>query len=295
MDWGDLHYFLALARHGTLSATARELAVEHTTIARRVSSLETTLGVRLFDRLPRGWRLTREGRDLVEPAASIERDVEAFALRARGAATALSVRVSAPPVMVTHFLAARVAAFARRAPHVALDLISDRRGVDLLRGEADVALRIGPVEVSPGLIVRDLGKVGYGLYGTRAHVRRKPVDQVFCGFDASMAGAAQKQWLDAFAGRRPVVLRSNDLLALFEAARAGVGIALLPHFLVGARTELERLPVDGENFERSLSLIVHPDLRRARHVQLVVQFLGEVTREARSILLHPRAVAARAR
>jgi DNA-binding transcriptional LysR family regulator len=288
MEWGDVRYFLTLARGGSLSAAARELSVEHTTIARRVSALEASLGVRLFDRLPRGWRLTSEGRELVDAAENIERDANAFELRSRGTVAALvPVRVSAPPALVTHFFVPRLGAFTQREPSTALELIADRRGVNLHRGEADVALRIGPPDVSPGMIVRTLGTIGYGLYGVREMVRRKAPEQVFCGMDASMAGVAAKEWLDAFAATRRVVFRSNEMLALHRAACAGVGIALLPHFLVHPKDPLEQLPVERLAFERPLSLILHPDLRRARRVRAVVQFLTEAVRTGQRLLASP--------
>jgi DNA-binding transcriptional LysR family regulator len=197
MEWGDVRYFLVLARSGSLSAAARELSVEHTTIARRVAGLEASLGVRLFDRLSRGWRLTSEGRELVGAAETLEREANAFELRSRGTTAALvPVRVSAPPVLVTHLFMPHLSAFTQREPSIALELVADRRGAKLHRGEADIAVRIGPADVSPGMIVRALGVVGFGLYGTRQIVRRKASEQVFCGFDESMAGVAVKEWLD---------------------------------------------------------------------------------------------------
>jgi DNA-binding transcriptional LysR family regulator len=148
-------------------------------------------------------------------------------------------------------------------------------------------VRIGPTEASPTVIVRALGVVGFGLYGVREMARRKAADQVFCGLDASMEGVAVKEWLDAFAASRRVVFRSNDLFALHRAACAGVGIALLPHFLVEAEDRLERLPVEGVVFERQLSLILHQDVRRARRVRAVVQFLAEAVRSEQKLLKGP--------
>lgn len=72
MQWDDVRYFLALAREGSLSAGARALGVEHSTISRRVGQLEAALGLRLFDRLPRGWQLTQEGESLLPQALALE-------------------------------------------------------------------------------------------------------------------------------------------------------------------------------------------------------------------------------
>ena len=72
LDWDDIRYFVELARQGKLSATARVLGVEHSTVARRIGMLETRVGVRLFDRLPKHWVLTAEGEELLAQARRVE-------------------------------------------------------------------------------------------------------------------------------------------------------------------------------------------------------------------------------
>ena len=109
MSWDDIRYFLAVMRGGSLSAAARALQVQHSTVARRIDALESALGIRLFDRLPRGWPPTDEGLHLAEHAARIETDAHAFARAAQGAAALDGVvRVSASPVFASHFLAPRL-------------------------------------------------------------------------------------------------------------------------------------------------------------------------------------------
>jgi DNA-binding transcriptional LysR family regulator len=292
LHWDDVRYFLVLARTGSLSAAARQLRVEHSTVARRVAALEQVLGVRLFDRLPRGWLLTPGGKDLVESAQKLEAGAQALERVARGTeGSARKVRLSAPPAVVTHFLIPHLRPLA--AQHaIDLELSSQPGGVNLVRGEAEIALRIGPSEVPPGIIVRGLGAIGYGLYATAAHAARPAGERVFVGFDDAMRGTAQKQWLDDHAGARRCVLRSNDLLALYLAAKQGWGIALLPHFVVTAQDRLVRLAPDEPALERPFSLLVHPDVRRARHVKTVIDFLIRLARTHEALL---RAPAPRAR
>lgn len=79
LQWDDVRHFLALARLGSLSAAARQLAVEHSTVARRVDALEKSLAVRLFDRLAKGWALTAEGEALLARAARMDDEAQAFA------------------------------------------------------------------------------------------------------------------------------------------------------------------------------------------------------------------------
>lgn len=282
MNRDHVRYFVELARTGTLLGAAKALAVEHTTVSRRVSALEESLGVRLFDRLPRGWRLTEEGRGLLAHAEALEGEAAAFMRRATSLAGVVgTVRISAAPVLVTHFLVPHLPALAALHPHLDIEASADRHNVNLLRGETDLALRIGAVDAPPGLIVRPLGQVGYGLYGTAKMAGRAEPDRVFLGFDSSMRDTAQKHWLDDRARGQRMVFRTNDLLALYQAARAGMGIALVPHLMVDQRDGLVRI---GDGFERPLSLLVHPDLRRAPRVAATVRFVVQLARtEARTL------------
>ncbi len=104
MNWDDLRYFVALARAGTLSAAARNLKAEHTTVARRVAALETSLGTKLLERATKGYRLTAQGEEFAALAYRIEGEVlgiERLAA-ARDAAVTGTVRVSAPPAIASY-------------------------------------------------------------------------------------------------------------------------------------------------------------------------------------------------
>lgn len=291
MDWQDVRYFLLLAQSGSLTGAARALGVEHTTIARRVAALEAALDVRLFDRLPRGWRLTEEGRELVPFAESLAHSATSFERRALSASSLTgTVRVSAPPVFATHFLVQQLPALAKKHPEICVELSADRREVDLLRGDVEVALRIGAVEVPPGLIVRQVGRVGYGLYGIPSMLADGGDDRAFVGFDDTMRGTAQKAWLEARSVGERVTFRSNDLFAHYQAARAGLGIALLPHFMLEPGDGLLPFTLGTAPFERDLSLIVHPDVRRSARVTAVTRYLRQVIQSSAKRLTTPRAL-----
>src|SRR5215469_1173529 len=112
LDWEDVRYFVALARHRTLSATARALRVNHATVARRIASLETLLGHPIFDRRPSGYALTAEGKALVKHANAMDK-AALFILRGLDIGTELSglVRLAAGRVLAERFLIDRLRAF----------------------------------------------------------------------------------------------------------------------------------------------------------------------------------------
>ncbi len=163
-DWDDLRFFLALCEAGTLSGAARATRVEHTTVARRIDALETALGARLFDRFPKGWALTAAGTALVPHARKLEDDMHALRNVARGAAEVAGVvRVSAPPALTACLLAPRLRTPLSRLPGVEIDLRAEARTTDLMRRQADIALRFAR-PTSPGLVTKLLAHVDYALY-----------------------------------------------------------------------------------------------------------------------------------
>lgn len=276
MQWDDVRYFLALARQGSLSATARFLAIEHSTVARRVSSLEQALELKLFDRLPRGWTLTPEGQALYERARLLEEDMQALQRTARGqSALAGRVRVSAPPLLLNYFVLPHLDEFHTMYPQVELELIGERRGADLGRGEADIALRMSEPR-EPDLVARKLGHIGYGLYGTQACCTRPESERAFIGFDDSMPELPQKLWLDSHVGTRRYALRANDMVAMCQAAGQGWGIALLPRFLAAKDHRLQWMDAAMPPPSLPVYLVMHADVRRAPRVRSTADYLIEI-------------------
>lgn len=285
LAWDDVRYFLAVAREGSLSGAARALRVEHSTVARRVAGLEACVGVRLFDRLSRRWALTREGDALLVHAQRLEHEALAFS-RAALATTALQgrVRVSAPPTFAAHFLLPRLVNCAQAWPGIELDLVSEVRLSNLHRREADLAVRfMRPDE--PGLSTRKLGELGFRLYAAPAWLQRPEADWCFLGYGQPLDEVPHQRLLAAIAGTRPFVLRSNDLAALHQACIAGLGLAMLPRFLVRAGEGLVEVPGAQRPALREIWSVVHPDVRRSPRVRLMADLIAQTVRDHATALV----------
>lgn len=285
LAWDDVRYFLAVARDGSLSGAARALKVEHSTVARRVSSLETSLGVRLFDRLARNWTLTSEGGLLVESAERLEQQALAFG-RAAMATTKLNgtVRISAPPTFASQFLVPRLAGVAHRWNGVELDLVGEFRTANLHRREADLSLRfMRPGE--PGLAARKLGELSFRLYAAPLWQTREQADWNFLGYGDPLGEVPHQQVLANVAGDRPFVLRSNDLAAVHRACRAGLGLAMLPSFLARSDNALVEIPGADRPVVREIWCVVHPDVRRSPRVRRMADLVAELIQDAPDELL----------
>ena len=274
LAWGDLKVFLALVRARSLMGAARQLGVEHSTVSRRIGGLEAALGLRLFDRLPRGWRPTSEGERLVEQAEAVEREITALTRMAAGIDPLRGeVRITAPPVLLALMVVPELASLKASYPHLTPILVGTRRVSDLDRAEADIALRLGDVS-DPNLVSRRIGSVGYGLYGRPEHVARPASDRVYLAFDDSLSDLPQADWLESRARGASIVVRSNDMTVLMEAARSGLGLAMLPHFAARSAPELipagPSLPAE----TRPLHLVMQSDVRHAPRVRLVADHLA---------------------
>lgn len=289
LDWSGLRDFLELRRAGSLSAAARRLGVDRNTVARRVAALEATLGLLLFERGPQGWTPTAAGEELAGLAGRVEEDVLAVARHAdaRDRAVQGTVRLTTAMHLAAWLLAPALPALRARHPGVLLEIAADQRTFDLTRREADLALRMGRPR-DAGLVARRLSPVAYGFYAGRGYPRggRDEVDLAaddFLGFDDSLASAPQERWLSRLAPDRRVVFRCNSTAALAAAARAGLGVAVLPRYLADAEPGLVRLR-GPEPVPHELWLLVHGDLRRAPRVRAVIEWVDDLVARARPAL-----------
>ena len=263
IDWQDVHYFVALARHGTLSATARALRVNHATVARRIASLEALLGHAIFDRRAIGYALTAEGKTLIKHANAMD-EAALSILRRLDAGTELSgrVRLAAGRVLAERFLIDRLRAFHERYPAIDLEVIGGSRVVSLAKRDADIALRYGSPKDSE-LVARRIARLTFGLYTSPAYHDKLKAGQspAFIGFDENSEFIAEAKWLKQQFGDRRFSFRTSSQTTQAAAARAGYGIALLPKYVVETHepglvevTAGEHLP------ERDVWLIIRRDL-----------------------------------
>ncbi|WP_034301637.1 LysR family transcriptional regulator [Herbaspirillum sp. RV1423] len=284
LSWDDVRYFLSLARGGSLSAAARELAVEHSTVARRIGALEGAIKLRLFDRLPRGWQLTDEGKTLLDAAERIELEAHAFGRAVQGM-TAMqgTVRLSAPPALSSRFLMPLMAQRYKQWEGIQLDVVGEIRAANLHRRDADLALRLSRPE-DPGLMARRLGSAGYGLYGNARWKRVARNKRQFIGYGEALQGGPHQAWLAQYTDGAAYVLTANDFTILHQACRSGLGLTILPHFVARNDAELEQFDTGQPPWLRDMWLTVHPDLRRSPRVQRIADLLAEIVQEQQAFL-----------
>ena len=273
-DWDNMRYFAIFARERSLSAAARQLKVDHATIARRIAALEVSLNLKLVDRRPRSYVLTVDGERIAALGSRMENEACAVSRAAKAGQQAIAgeIAISAPPAMATALIAPRLAQLRQQYPGIHIRLIGETRMASLHR-EADLAIRLSrPTEAE--LVTRKIGVVAFSLYASPAYLDLHSSENFeFIAYDDSMEDSAQQRWLRKNAGTRPIVLRTNNLETQKAAARASMGIAALPYFLGDKDDGLQRLESDEEELTRDVWLAVHGDLRNTPAVRATMDFL----------------------
>ncbi|WP_432722611.1 LysR family transcriptional regulator [Jeongeupia wiesaeckerbachi] len=281
LDWNDLKFFLAVARGGGLTPAAQALGTSASTVSRHVDALEARLGVRLFMRQQRGYLLTDEGSALFGQVAEVERATQAVERnrgRLDGGEVSGLIKIATSETLGNHLLAPNLAGFAASHPRAQVELLVSRHLADLNRREADLALRMmEPDSAIAGTdyIAHPLGKVRFGLYATAALLAAHPDWRTmpYVTWDESWGHYSMGSWLIAQLGGRDPVLRTNNLQAQYAAARAGLGLVLLPRFHGDADPLLQAIADAPAPAGRDLWVVYHRDLKASRRVQAMRRYI----------------------
>jgi DNA-binding transcriptional LysR family regulator len=288
LEWNDLRYFLAVYRARTLAGAARTLGVEHTTVGRRLATMERALGATLFVRTPGGLLPTESAGQILPLAEQAERAVQGIERVALGEDSRPegTVRVTTSETFAT-FLGRRLGELHAKHPGVTVEVLVGNANLDLTRGEADIAIRIAPT-TQPDLVCRKLAVAGWSAYASQSYVAAhgipSPITNLsqhnVIAFNDSLSKVPGALWLEAHGRAANVVLRSGSIPAAWNAALGGLGIAIVPCFLAEREDTIVRLTPELLG-TRDIFLVVHPDLTRVARVRVVMDFLVDrFTRDA---------------
>jgi DNA-binding transcriptional LysR family regulator len=293
IDWDDLRVFLAAARTGRLSAAARKLALDHTTVSRRIAELEDALGARLVDRSPAGITLTRQGADLLAHAERIEAELLVVSQNLGGQATRLSgtVRLATPEAFGSWLVAANMDMFRAKHPEIELELIPESRTISLSKREADIVVSLQRPPRGR-VFFRKLADYRLGLYASESYLaaRGRPGSMEdlrghdFVWYIDDLIQIPEFRYLDQVVSDAKVVFRSSSIIAQQNAVAAGLGMGLLHHFAARGDQRLVRIFPD-VNVNRTYWSILHADYKQIPRVRAVLAFLEELVKANRQYLL----------
>lgn len=293
MQWDDARIFLAIARAGSLSGASAALGLGVATVSRRLDRLEAALAMPLFSRHHSGYRLTADGQALLAPAEALEHAAQALGDAAQTQAqVAGMVRLATAENLANPLIVPSLGPLFARHPGLRVQLVSGVQTLNLHRRDADLAVRMTQPEAGH-LTIRRLGTLGFGLYGSAGHVQARTPgtgpepfeNDALIGWDDSHAHLPAARWMARVLRGRSCRLETNTLSAQLAAAEAGLGLAVLPHFLArkaGLACVAHHLGAD-----QPIWLAMHADLAHSRRVRAVADHLIELFEARRAELEGP--------
>lgn len=296
-DWNDLKHFLAVARAGSALGGAAMKNLSQTTAARRLAALERDIGLTLFENAQSGYRLSPAGKELLSQAEKVEKEVLAFKalVQERAKRIAGTVRVSTNETFANLLLMPALPEFNRLYPDIRIDVFVEDRMVDLVSGEADVALRGGLNAGTGDLVARRLHDLPWSVYCSRAYAERHGgvpglanlSEHAVIGGAGGVAAMPGPRWLEEKSDGR-IAARSNSLTSLLSATKAGLGLGALPCILADREPDLLvcfHLPA---SFTASLWLVTRSELRNNPCVKTFNDYIAGQAQALRH-LFEPRA------
>ena len=282
--WDDLRFVLAIARKGDLRKAAAALGVNHSTMFRRLNALERSLGSKLFERLNTGYRATDSGQRLIEAAERMETEALALDRELSGRDTRLTgnVRVTCSETLAYGLLTGEIAKFLDLHPGIQVELLVDNRVMDLSRREADIALRA----TRPGqgdLFGRKLSDIVWRFYASPTYLaaHKKPRSlanldkhRVIAWGEATQPTKAAA-WLTKNAGAATIGYRTGSMVNQMMAAKAGLGMALLPCYLGDRDDGLVGIMAPIADLHTELWLITHRSLKDTARVRAFMETVGD--------------------
>lgn len=292
-DWNDLRHFLAVARSGSTLAAGRQLGVNQTTSARRLQALEDALGQRLFDRVQGGRVLTEAGRNLVAAAEAVEAAARSFEDQAAALQRGLTgaLRVTCSETMAKVAVTPALVQFNQLYPDIEVEVIIADKFLDLVAGEADIAVRAtSTTQWEAGIVVRKLMDLNWALYCSPAYAERHGVPDgvddlaghILVGGTGELANVPWYRWLETHAFGAEVRSRSSTLTNLFHAVKSGLGVAPLPSNPSDFDDGLIRCGPDVPGMEASIWLVAPERLRDHPRARAFMDFVSSFVAATRN-------------
>jgi DNA-binding transcriptional LysR family regulator len=282
LDWQLCRSFLTVLQEGNLSRAARALRLSQPTLGRHIDEIERAVKVPLFRRSPQGMLPTDAAFALKPHAEAMAAAARAFVRAASGEGDGArgTVRITAPELVGVEVLPPILAALREKYPRIVVELSPTHRNEDLLRREADIAVRVNhPTQAA--LVARRVGESRFALFAHRSYVERHGSPKtiadlshhVLVGFDKETLAIQALREMGASATRETFSFRSDSAAAQLAAVRAGYGIGAC--LVQVARRDADLIPVLAEGFlvKRPVYVVMHESERKTQRLRLAFDHL----------------------
>jgi len=297
MNWDDIKIFLEVARAERLSTAAKRLAMDASTVSRRLHKLEESIATKLFDRTQEGHVLTTDGELLLQSACKMEQDAEhaLSSIHNNNEENCGQVRIGVTEALGNFFVSPNLLALQEQHPKIDVHLLLFSRYVKISRNEADIAIAVERPK-STSMIVSKLCDYKLQLYVHQDYLDKSldknqgkypqgiPLDQLaqhkWVTYVENLLFTEQLSYLkelDQYLGNdlKPS-FSSTSIISQYFAIKSGLGIGILPCFLADQDKDLVKLHSKDISISRSFWLVTHPESKRLSHVNTVWQYLKQL-------------------
>lgn len=286
LSWDDMCLVHAIADVGTLSGAARALHVSHPTAFRRLNRLERKMGVRFFDRARDGYTATAAAEEVSGLVRRLRTDVLAVERRivGRDLRPSGTLRITTTDTLLFGWLSPGLREFRRAYPDIRLELVVSNDVFSLSKREADIAVRPAH-NPDESLVGRRIGTIAQAPYMAKTLATQvdntEPLASIdWIGPDESMTYPAYDRWLEQDDLVERCRIRVNSVYGMLSAARAGLGVSVLPCYLGENDEQLSRVGGAIPSMATDLWILTHPDLRKTERIRVFLDHVAGLARRS---------------
>jgi DNA-binding transcriptional LysR family regulator len=266
-NWTNIRVFLAVMREGSTLAAARRLGLAQPTVARRIEALEAETGLTLFERDTRGFKPTSQALAILPFAEVCEAAAVALTKKVQDLTQPRPIRITGYSANFGARIAGIFSAFSAQFPQIQLEFIPSMRSLDLMAGEADVAMRLSRSPLDPDLICRPISTARYTLFGSPAYAEKhglpkcpeEMIHHKILAFRRADVPTALFDWTTRYVAEDKLEQVFSETSLLYAAVEASQGLAILNL----------RLLADQEAAGAILRCFDPPEALDAQHIVLI--------------------------
>jgi DNA-binding transcriptional LysR family regulator len=292
LSWDDLRVIKTIGERGSLMDAAIALGLNHSTVSRRLSAIEATLGVALFARRRAGYVPSGAGMEILALSNRIDQDIQAALRRVTAQPQNLSgeLHIATSDALLLDFLTPVIAAFLAEHRGIQIDVMVGNHALNLARGDSDIALR-ATLSAPGNLFGRKLATIAWAIYGRRDDCpssggipREALYEKMWVSYGKGLSSLKAHGYVGANVPRHNIVYHSDSVYGVAAAIRNGIGVGFLPCMHGDLDPGLIRVsPVEPTVYDE-LWLLTHPDIRRSPRVSAFMAYCGKAIESRRDFI-----------
>lgn len=279
MTWDDLRFIYTVSKAGSMSAAAKILEVNVTTVSRRLRSIEENSNVRIFEKLREGVVLTSAGEEIFRVSEKIDDLASELSAKVSGLEKKLSgnIRITTMDTLLSLWMK-DISGFKNIYPEINLEFTSSYSLSNLSKRDADIAIRMTP-KAPLHLIGRKHAEVFFAIYGSKKLIKKIGENKSYSDFPwiswDSSVGRATDNYIEKSARGAKIVMRIDRMDILIRSIQESIGISILPCFAGDTAKGLVRI---GNYFEGGtyLWVLTHPDIKSSAKIIAFNKFIKEI-------------------